>query len=103
MARPRLTLGWTVVRVSEDLRVPYTFCATYRHGKTASAQDGPHKVRLHEVWRKPHCGVLCGMHGGRGCLLCRVQESRSAGRGASSRLPVLPFAHEEGGAPQGTH
>ncbi|KAH6940884.1 hypothetical protein HPB50_009344 [Hyalomma asiaticum] len=35
VASPRLTLGWTVVRVAEDLHVPScTFCASYGHGRS---------------------------------------------------------------------
>ncbi|KAH7962824.1 hypothetical protein HPB52_018083 [Rhipicephalus sanguineus] len=41
ISRPRVTLGWTAVRVSEELHMPTcTFCAAYGHGRNSC----PHKT-----------------------------------------------------------
>ncbi|KAH7963917.1 hypothetical protein HPB52_023790 [Rhipicephalus sanguineus] len=41
MANPRLSIGWTVVRASEDVHVSTcTFCATYGHGRSTCPVSG---------------------------------------------------------------
>ncbi|KAL3203848.1 hypothetical protein MRX96_041690 [Rhipicephalus microplus] len=45
MSRPRLSRGWTVLQVSEDVHIPTcTFCAMYGHGRSSC----PHKTE--ESW-----------------------------------------------------
>ncbi|KAH7933597.1 hypothetical protein HPB49_014199 [Dermacentor silvarum] len=60
MSRPRLSLGWTTVRASEDLHVPTcTFCASYGHGRsTCPVRDDSSKAVCMRC-AGPHLGSAC--------------------------------------------
>ncbi|KAH6941946.1 hypothetical protein HPB50_024811 [Hyalomma asiaticum] len=89
MARPRLSLGWTMVRVPEELHVPTcTFCATYGHGKTAC----PHKTDPTKCvcmrCGENHISESCAVRMGDAAVCCA--ECRRAGRPAEGHPAGFP-------------
>ncbi|KAH7933456.1 hypothetical protein HPB49_012602 [Dermacentor silvarum] len=90
MSRPRLSLGWTTVRASEDLHVPTcTFCASYGHGRsTCPVRDDSSKAACMRC-AGPHLGSACRVRMGDAEVCC--VECRRAGLPCTSH----PAGHPE--------
>ncbi|KAH7933746.1 hypothetical protein HPB49_016700 [Dermacentor silvarum] len=90
MSRPRLSLGWTMVRVTEDLHVPTcTFCATYGHGRTACPVRNDASKAVCMRCAGEHLGSTCIVRMGEAAVCCA--ECRRAGHPSSSH----PAGHPE--------
>ncbi|KAH8038045.1 hypothetical protein HPB51_020695 [Rhipicephalus microplus] len=89
MSWPRLSLGLTVLQVSDCLHAPTcTFCVTYGHGRSSS----PHKTEA----SRATCMKYVGNHKVVGCTVCMGEravcraESRRAGRPAKGHPAGFP-------------
>ncbi|KAH7933568.1 hypothetical protein HPB49_014023 [Dermacentor silvarum] len=90
MSRPRLSLGWTMVRVTEDLHVPTcTFCATYGHGRTTCPVRNDASKAVCMRCAGEHLGSTCRVRMGEAAVCCA--ECRRAGLPSSSH----PAGHPE--------
>ncbi|KAH7961032.1 hypothetical protein HPB52_001217 [Rhipicephalus sanguineus] len=93
MRQPRISVGWTSVRVTEDLHVATcTFCATYGHGRSSCPlRSEPARAVCTRCGTEGHLGTACTSAGmpasrPRGILpvspsaLCFLTESRDLGQ-----------------------
>ncbi|KAL3243020.1 hypothetical protein MRX96_020697 [Rhipicephalus microplus] len=78
MSRTRLSLGWTVLQVFEDLHVPTcTFCATYGHGRSSCPHKTEESLATCMKCGGNHQAVGCTVRmGGWNSMLCRMPEGR---------------------------
>ncbi|KAH7933745.1 hypothetical protein HPB49_016699 [Dermacentor silvarum] len=86
LSRPRLMVGWTVVRAVEDLHVPVcTYCSTYGHARRACPdKDDPSKVICTRC-AQSHLHSTCGVRAGDEAVCC-----------AECRRADLPSTHTAG-------
>ncbi|KAH7963850.1 hypothetical protein HPB52_023723 [Rhipicephalus sanguineus] len=96
ITRQRVTLGWTAVRVTEDLHVPTcTFCATYGHGRNSCPhRTDPTKATCMKCGGN-HLAIACSVRMGDPAVCCA--ECRRAGRTAEGHpagFPACPILTE---------
>ncbi|KAH7961030.1 hypothetical protein HPB52_001215 [Rhipicephalus sanguineus] len=94
--RQRVTLGWTAVRVTEDLHVPTcTFCAAYGHGRNSCPhKTDPTKATCMKCGGN-HLALACSVRMGDPAVCCA--ECRRAGRPAEGHpagFPACPISVE---------
>ncbi|KAH7963901.1 hypothetical protein HPB52_023774 [Rhipicephalus sanguineus] len=94
--RQRVTLGWTAVRVTEDLHVPTcTFCAAYGHGSNSCPHEtDPTKATCMKCAGN-HLALACSVRIGDSAVCCA--ECRRAGRPAEGHpagFPACPILVE---------
>ncbi|KAL3243040.1 hypothetical protein MRX96_020717 [Rhipicephalus microplus] len=81
MSRTRLSLGWTMLQVFEDLHVPTCmFCATYGRGRTSCPQKTKESRATCMKCGGNHQAVVSMVRTGGGAVCC--SECRRAGRPA---------------------
>ncbi|KAH7963908.1 hypothetical protein HPB52_023781 [Rhipicephalus sanguineus] len=93
MRQPRISVGWTSVRVTEDLHVATcSFCATYGHGRSScSLRSEPARAVCTRCGTEGHLGTSCtsadapdsrprGIPPVSPSVLCSLTESRDFGQ-----------------------
>ncbi|KAH7963866.1 hypothetical protein HPB52_023739 [Rhipicephalus sanguineus] len=93
MRQPRLSVGWTSVRVTEDLHVATcTFCATYGHGRSSCPlRSEPARAVCTRCGTEGHLGTACTVRLGESAVCCA--ECRRAGlqsEGHPTGFPQCP-------------
>ncbi|KAH7962429.1 hypothetical protein HPB52_016030 [Rhipicephalus sanguineus] len=88
----RISVGWTSVRVTEDLHVPTcTFCATYGHGRSSCPlRNDPARAVCMRCASEGHVGTACTVRLGDPSVACA--ECRRAGLDAEGH----PTGHPQG-------
>ncbi|KAL3243056.1 hypothetical protein MRX96_020731 [Rhipicephalus microplus] len=89
MSRTRISLGWAVLQVFEDLHVPTcTFCAIYGHGCSSCLHKTENRWR--HAWKcgSNHQAVGCTVRMRDGAVCCA--ECRTAGRPAEGHPLGFP-------------
>ncbi|KAH7963891.1 hypothetical protein HPB52_023764 [Rhipicephalus sanguineus] len=94
MRQPRISVGWTSVRVTEDLHVATcTFCATYGHGRcSCPLRSEPARAVCTRCGTEGHLGTACTVRLGESAVCCA--ECRRAGlqvEGHPTGFPQCPL------------